>query len=85
MWHDLIGALPRRPLLLVANEFLDALPIRQFAEGVERCVTVIGDGLAFDRIGDITEDSPVRDQAAADIARQLAANRRDRADHRLWP
>ena len=75
IWHDAIGTLPRRPLLLVANEFLDALPIRQFAGGVERCITVIGDDLAFDRIGDIVEDSPVRDQATADIAAKLAANR----------
>jgi SAM-dependent MidA family methyltransferase len=73
-WHDSIGTLPRRPLLLVANEFFDALPIRQFADGTERCVTVIGDDLAFDRIGEIVEDSPVRDQAATDIAARLAAN-----------
>jgi SAM-dependent MidA family methyltransferase len=29
-WHDGIGSLPEGPLLLLANEFLDALPIRQF-------------------------------------------------------
>jgi len=73
-WHDSIGGLPRRPLLLVANEFLDALPIRQFADGVERCVALIGNELAFDRFGDVTEDSPIRDQAIADVAGQLAAN-----------
>src|SRR6185312_4224494 len=28
-WHDDIATLPQGPLLLVANEFLDALPIRQ--------------------------------------------------------
>ncbi|MDB5409662.1 MAG: synthase subunit beta [Rhodospirillales bacterium] len=28
-WHDSIATLPEGPLLLVANEFLDALPIRQ--------------------------------------------------------
>ncbi len=41
-WHDAIGALPDGPLLLLANEFLDALPIRQFVRGgdgwVERFV-----------------------------------------------
>jgi SAM-dependent MidA family methyltransferase len=41
-WHDDLGTLPDGPLLLVGNEFLDALPIRQFArrEGmwVERFV-----------------------------------------------
>ncbi len=29
-WHDRVEALPPGPLLLVANEFLDALPVRQF-------------------------------------------------------
>ncbi len=29
-WHDGIATLPPGPMLLVANEFLDALPIRQF-------------------------------------------------------
>jgi NADH dehydrogenase [ubiquinone] 1 alpha subcomplex assembly factor 7 len=29
-WHDRITDLPERPLFLVANEFFDALPIRQF-------------------------------------------------------
>jgi NADH dehydrogenase [ubiquinone] 1 alpha subcomplex assembly factor 7 len=30
IWHDHIDSLPDAPLLLVANEFFDALPIRQF-------------------------------------------------------
>jgi SAM-dependent MidA family methyltransferase len=29
-WHDAIATLPRRPLLIVANELFDAIPIRQF-------------------------------------------------------
>ena len=29
-WHERLDAVPAAPLLLVANEFLDALPIRQF-------------------------------------------------------
>lgn len=29
-WHDAVGGLPDAPLFLVANEFFDALPIRQF-------------------------------------------------------
>ncbi|MXU64217.1 class I SAM-dependent methyltransferase [Oceanomicrobium pacificus] len=29
-WHDHVETLPDMPLLLVANEFFDALPIRQF-------------------------------------------------------
>ena len=30
VWHDGLGTLPDAPMLLLANEFLDALPIRQF-------------------------------------------------------
>lgn len=29
-WHDSLDDVPRGPMLLLANEFLDALPIRQF-------------------------------------------------------
>ena len=29
-WHDDIDTLPHQPLFLVANEFFDALPVRQF-------------------------------------------------------
>jgi len=68
---ELIEDLPERPLLLVANEFLDALPVRQLVAGVERRVVVAGGGLAFDRDGEIVEDSPARDDAVASIARYL--------------
>jgi NADH dehydrogenase [ubiquinone] 1 alpha subcomplex assembly factor 7 len=48
VWHADIGALPDGPLLLVANEFLDALPIRQLVRGrehwAERMVAVDADG-----------------------------------------
>ena len=30
-WHDNLSSLPDGPLILIANEFLDALPIRQFS------------------------------------------------------
>lgn len=29
-WHDDIGSIPDGPMILLANEFLDALPVRQF-------------------------------------------------------
>jgi NADH dehydrogenase [ubiquinone] 1 alpha subcomplex assembly factor 7 len=29
-WHDALATVPEAPMILVANEFLDALPIRQF-------------------------------------------------------
>ena len=73
-WHDSVDQLPQRPLLLVANEFFDALPIRQHVGGVERRVMVAGGGLAFDRDGEIVETSPVRDEAVTGIARHLAAH-----------
>jgi NADH dehydrogenase [ubiquinone] 1 alpha subcomplex assembly factor 7 len=49
---DSVEALPPGPLLLVANEFLDALPIRQLVRGqsgwAERLVGLdVEDGLAF--------------------------------------
>lgn len=53
-WHEGIATLPGGPLLLVANEFLDALPVRQFlrAGGIwrERAVAAAGAGLAWTTI-----------------------------------
>jgi len=72
-WHDSIGDLPAKPLLLVANEFLDALPVRQHVAGVERRVTIAAGGLAFDRDGEIVESSPARDEAVAAVSTCLAA------------
>jgi len=47
-WHDSVATLPDGPLILVANEFLDALPIRQFVRASdgwhERRVALGGDG-----------------------------------------
>ena len=71
-WHDAIGELPKQPLLLVANEFLDALPIRQFVGGIERRIVIAAGGLAFDRDGEIIETSPARDEAVEAIAAHLA-------------
>jgi SAM-dependent MidA family methyltransferase len=70
--HDRIGDLPGdSPLLVVANEFLDALPIRQHVDGVERHVEWIGDGLAFDRDGTVVETSPAREDAVHALAEGL--------------
>jgi SAM-dependent MidA family methyltransferase len=70
-WHDDIADLPESPLLLVANEFFDALPVRQFIGGMERKVLVASGGLAFDRDGEIVETSPARDEAVSAIAARL--------------
>jgi len=45
VWHDGLATLPQMPLILLANEFLDALPIRQFVRrGDTRMERYIEDG-----------------------------------------
>ena len=50
-WLDRLEDLPEAPLFLVANEFLDALPIRQFQHGPqgwhERLIGLRDDSLTF--------------------------------------
>jgi NADH dehydrogenase [ubiquinone] 1 alpha subcomplex assembly factor 7 len=70
-WHEAIEELPTKPLLLVANEFLDALPVRQHIGGFERRVVVAVGGLAFDREGEIVETSPPREEVVGTIASRL--------------
>jgi NADH dehydrogenase [ubiquinone] 1 alpha subcomplex assembly factor 7 len=74
VWHETIDELPPRPLLVAANEFFDALPVRQFVGAMERKVIIAAGGLAFDRDGEIVEISPVREEAAASLARHLEAS-----------
>jgi NADH dehydrogenase [ubiquinone] 1 alpha subcomplex assembly factor 7 len=73
-WHETIAELPSRPLLLVANEFLDALPVRQHVAGIERRVQLAAGGLAFDRDGDIVETSPARHEAVTALAEAISSN-----------
>ena len=73
-WHELIEELPNAPSLLVANEFLDALPIRQIVNGTERRITALGGGLAFDRDGETIELSPAREAAVGAVAEHLVKN-----------
>ena len=71
-WHESIDDLPAGgPLLVVANEFLDALPVRQQVGGFERRIEVVGGHLTFDRGGAIVETSPARDAAVAALSRRL--------------
>ena len=71
-WHEALIAIPEgRPLLLVANEFFDALPIRQWVGRRERRILFEGDRLEFDVRGAIREDSPARDAVAWEIGAQL--------------
>ncbi len=58
-WHDDVSTLPEDPLFLVANEFFDALPIRQFTRAgrgwSETRVGAKGDALTFGQ----TEPTPM--------------------------
>jgi len=71
-WHDDLATLPAAgPLLAVANEFFDALPVRQFGADRELRVALAGGG--FVRDGTVeTESSPVALAIAADLAGRLA-------------
>ena len=79
-WHDSISTLPDAPLFLIANEFFDALPIRQFVrdgDGWREKMVGVSDGaLAFglstiapialleDRLGD-TKDGDLVEHCPA--------------------
>lgn len=62
-WVGSVSDLPEMPTFLVANEFFDALPIRQFlrdgAGWRERLIGVEGDSLAFG-LGPISEHVALR-------------------------
>jgi NADH dehydrogenase [ubiquinone] 1 alpha subcomplex assembly factor 7 len=82
-WHDTIATLPSGSTLLVANEFFDAIAIRQFEKRdgtwFERCVGPKGLGLmpsvldaTQGRDGDVIEFAPQRAQIAVGIGELLA-------------
>lgn len=87
-WHDQFSDVPEGPALIVANEFFDALPIRQFerrngAWG-ERVIGLEGGELrlglvpapafhaAYTGEGDVVEVSEARDAVAQQIGARLA-------------
>jgi len=78
-WHDTLADVPERPMILIANEFLDALPVRQFvrreAGWMERYVEAGGyvevpaeEKLPGDPIGSVREVN----EAAAAFVREVA-------------
>lgn len=74
VWHDTISTLPPGPAILIANEFLDALPVEQIVRSAGRWHrrTVGLDergGFGF-QIGDLAQivPPPPLDEAAADGA-----------------
>ena len=73
-WHDDLSTLPAEgPLLVVANEFFDALPVRQRdAKGAE--LTIRLDGGGFARDGEVAaEASPAALAVVTDLAQRIVA------------
>lgn len=86
-WHTSLGEVPLGPLLLVANEFFDALPIRQFVrldawrervvgtDAKGRLCFGIGSGVLADgpeaRPGSVLEVRPAADALVAEIAGRI--------------
>ena len=73
-WHETIDDLPPRPMMLIANEFLDALPIKQFIAGEERKVVRGAERFVFKAEGEIVEHSPARDALVRRLAAHLIAH-----------
>ncbi len=82
-WHERVADLPDGPLLLLANEFLDALPIRQFVRrGEEWAERFVEDGAFVEAPADplSAPSGAEREQEAAVVlelcepARALAAH-----------
>ena len=72
IWHERIEDLPPVPLLLAANEFLDALAVRQWIRGEERRIALANDRFVFSVAGEVTEDSPMREAAVTTIGSRIA-------------
>lgn len=82
-WHGSVASLPGLPTILLANEFFDALPIRQF-ERIKSQVfeRVVGAGLSLGLVpsamrlpfsGDgVFEDTSIRDAVALQLGDHLA-------------
>jgi len=88
-WHDRFEDVPDGPMILVANEFFDAIPIRQLerrgGRWFERCVGLDADRLSIGLIasdmmpgqgadGDVIEFAPSRSDIATSIGARLQAH-----------
>lgn len=87
-WHDRLEDVPEGPMILLANEFFDAIPIRQFErrEGVwrERVIGLSDGGLSpgvggivpgsMGKDGDVLEFAPAREEIARHIGQRLASH-----------
>lgn len=81
-WHDRLSDVPDGPMLLVANEFFDALPIRQLVRRAgawrERCVGIEGDRLALVDGPEAAPDeipAPLREAPAGTLVETCPAGR----------
>ena len=75
-WHDSTASLPNdRPLLIMANEFFDALSIAQWVGKQERCVALNAAGeLCFTPEGEVTrEHCPDGEAIMQQLSARLAA------------
>lgn len=86
IWHDNIASLPALPSIIIANEFLDALPIRQFERETgqlfERRIVAEGEGLKMVKLPSVFplsargegvwEDHSIREAFATALADHLA-------------
>jgi NADH dehydrogenase [ubiquinone] 1 alpha subcomplex assembly factor 7 len=77
-WHARLDSVPQGPTLLVANEFFDALPVRQFERTdrgwVERMVGVDADGqsLRFALAPGVTPFAPLLPDAAVGAQAEIS-------------
>ena len=70
-FHHEISTLPQVPLLLAANEFFDALPVKQWVGEEERRITHDGSMFRFTIDGSIRESSPARDAVIGQLSAHL--------------
>lgn len=71
-WQNNLDNLPALPLFLVANEFLDALPVEQYVGDNLRTVDVKNDAFVFAPQGNVThESSPTSLKVIERIGAQL--------------
>ena len=85
-WHDRLEDVPEGPMVLIANEFFDAIPIRQFerrdGRWHERVVGLKDDALVLGIVasdigdagedGDVIEWSPIRTAIGRTLGERLA-------------
>jgi len=72
-WHEDLSTLPGGgPLLAVANEFFDALPVHQYAADGSELTVALEDGRFVREGAPVTERSPASLAVAADLASRIA-------------